>query len=70
MDIPGTSNAINISQNLGLPLDIIEQARKIHFTQKDTTAEVLQELQQTQQTLSKSAKEAQRLEKSASNLKQ
>lgn len=70
MDIPGASNAINISQNLGLPIDIVEKARQIHYTQKDRTAEVLQELQQTQQTLSKSAKEAQRLEKSAGDLKQ
>ena len=70
MDIPGASNAINISQNLGLPNSIVEKARQIHFTQKDSTAEILQELQQTQQTLSKSAKEAQRLEKTAGDLKQ
>ena len=70
MDIPGASNAINISKNLGLPLDIVEKARQIHYTQKDSTAAVLQELQQTQQTLSQSAKEAQRLEKSAGDLKQ
>ena len=61
MDIPGASNAINISQNLGLPVEIVEKARQIHYTQKDKTAEVLQELQQTQQVLSQSAKEAQRL---------
>ena len=70
MDIPGASNAINISQNLGLPVEIVEKARQIHYTQKDKTAEVLQELQQTQQVLSQSAKEAQRLEKSAGDLKQ
>lgn len=70
MDIPGASNAINISQNLGLPINIVEKARQIHYTQKDKTAEVLQELQQTQQVLSQSAKEAQRLEKSAGDLKQ
>lgn len=69
MDIPGASNAINISKNLGLPLQIVENARKIHYTQKDSTAEVLQELQETQQVLSQSAKEAQRLEKSAGDLK-
>lgn len=70
MDIPGASNAINISQNLGLPSSIVEKARQIHYTQKDRTAEVLQELQQTQQTLSQSAQEAKRLEKSAGDLKQ
>jgi len=70
MDIPGASNAINISQNLGLPSAIVEKARQIHYTQKDRTAEVLQELQQTQQTLSQSAQEAKRLEKSAGDLKQ
>lgn len=70
MDIPGASNAINISQNLGLPLTIVEKARQIHYTQKDRTAEVLQELQQTQQTLSQSAQEAKRLEKRAGDLKQ
>lgn len=70
MDIPGASNAINISQNLGLPTSIVEKARKIHYTQKDITAEVLQELQQTQQTLSHSAQEAKKLEISAGELKQ
>lgn len=69
MDIPGASNAIYISQNLGLPQKIVEQARQIHYNQKDITAEVLQELQSTQQALSRSAKEAEQHEKNAENLK-
>ena len=58
MDIPGASNAITIAKNLGLDDEIVEYAQKIHYTQKDTTAEVLKELQNTQQVLSKNAQEA------------
>lgn len=68
MDIPGASNAIYIAKNLGLSNEIVEHAKNIHFTQKDSTAEVLQELQQTQQTLSRSADEAKRLKKNAGEL--
>ena len=70
MDIPGASNAIAIAKNLGLSDVIAENAKQIHYTQKDTTAQVLQELQQTQQTLSKSAKEAQEHKEKAEGLKQ
>ncbi len=70
MDIPGASNAIHIAKNLGLSQNIVQKAQQIHYTQKDVTAEVLQELQQTQQTLSQSAKEAKEHEKTAEGLKQ
>ncbi len=69
MDIPGASNAIAISINLGLSNSIAEKAKQIHYTQKDTTAEVLQELQHTQQSLSQSAEKAKELEQSAGVLK-
>ncbi len=56
INIPGASNAIAISKNLGLKEEIINSARDMYFNQKDTTAQVLEELQKTQQTLSDSQK--------------
>ena len=52
--IPGASNAISIGKNLGLKDEIINNAKDIHFNQKDNTAKVLEELQKTQQELSDS----------------
>lgn len=55
MGIPGKSNAITIAANLGLSSEIAQEAQKIYITQKDTTGEVLEGLQNTQQQLSKDA---------------
>ncbi len=52
--IPGASNAISISKNLGLKEEIINNAKDIYFNEKDTSAKVLEELQKTQQELSDS----------------
>ena len=52
--IPGASNAISIGKNLGLKDEIINNAKDIHYNQKDNTAKVLEELQKTQQELSDS----------------
>lgn len=55
MGIPGKSNAITIALNLGLAEDIASEAQKIYLTQKDTTGEVMEGLQNTQQELSRNA---------------
>ena len=55
MGIPGKSNAITIAQNLGLDAEIAKEAQHIYITQKDTTGEVLEGLQNTQQELSRNA---------------
>ncbi len=52
--IPGASNAISISKNLGLKEEIILKSRDIYFNEKDNTAKILEELQKTQQKLSDS----------------
>jgi DNA mismatch repair protein MutS2 len=55
MGIPGKSNAITIALNLGLGENIANNAQEIYITQKDTTGEVLEGLQNTQQELSRNA---------------
>ncbi len=68
--IPGASNAISVSQNLGLKQEIIESAKDIYFNQKDNTAKVLEELQKTQMALSESRKITQEKEENVKRLEQ
>ncbi len=67
--IPGLSNAISISQNLGLDKDICETAKQILVSQKDPSILVVEKLQQTQQELSKNLKEAEDLKETSQALK-
>jgi len=55
--IPGKSNAITISKNLGLDETVVQQAQEIYLTQKDPTGAVLEGLQNTQQELTKNTRE-------------
>ncbi len=68
--IPGASNAISISKNLGLKDEIIENAKDTYFNQKDNTAKVLEELQKTQQELTDSKKIIEEKEENVKRLEQ
>lgn len=69
--IPGLSNAILISSNLGLSSEIVEEAKNILVSQKDPSILVVEKLQETQQKLSQNLQEAESLkEKSLSTQKE
>lgn len=53
--IPGVSHAIEISKNLGIPEEISNKAQNLYYSQKDDTAQVLNELKSTHFELTKSA---------------
>ena len=68
--IPGLSNAISISSNLGLDADIVEKAKNILVSQKDPSIVVVEKLQETQQKLSQNLAEAENLKEDSRILKQ
>ena len=68
--IPGASNAISIGKTLGLKDEIINNAKDIHYNQKDNTAKVLEELQKTQQALSESQQIVKEKEENVKRLEQ
>ena len=68
--IPGLSNAIAISANLGLDKASIENAAQTLHTQKDPSILVVEKLQNTQQELNNELKEAEQLKEEALKLKQ
>lgn len=68
--IPGLSNAISISANLGLNPDLVWQAKELLITQRDTSSLVVERLQNTQQKLEVNLKEAETLNAQADDLKQ
>lgn len=67
--IPGLSNAIAISENLGLPKEIAQEAREILIRQKDPSILVVEKLQQTQQKLSENLKETESLKENTEEIK-
>ena len=67
--IPGLSNAIAISSNLGLEKDIVEQAKNILISQKDPSILVVEKLQETQQQLSKNLEEAEEIKETSLSVK-
>lgn len=58
LGIPGLSNAILISANLGMDKDLVSKAKEILTSQKDPSIVVVEKLQETQQMLSKNLQEA------------
>lgn len=68
--IPGLSNAIAISSNLGLDKQIVEKAKSILVSQKDPSVLVVEKLQETQQKLSKNLEETEELKETSLNIKQ
>ena len=67
--IPGLSNAISIASNLGLPENLVWQAKELMITQRDTSSIVVERLQDTQQRLDSNLKEAETLSAEADELK-
>ena len=68
--IPGLSNAISISANLGLKDELVWQAKELLITQRDNSSLVVERLQDTQQQLDENLKEAEALNAQADELKQ
>lgn len=67
--IPGLSNAISISANLGLSKDITDKAKEILIQQKDPSILVVEKLQETQQKLSENLKETESLKEDTEEIK-
>lgn len=67
--IPGLSNAIAISANLGLDESIIKEAKETLVSQKDPSILVVEKLQATQQELNDALKDAETLKAEAEKLK-
>lgn len=56
--IPGLSNAILISANLGMDTNLVEKAKEILISQKDPSIVVVEKLQEMQQKLSQNLEDA------------
>lgn len=67
--IPGLSNAISISSNLGLDKDIVEKAKNIIVSQKDPSILVVEKLQETQAKLAQNLEETEQIKEISENLK-
>ena len=67
--IPGLSNAVSISANLGLPDDLVWEAKQLLITQRDPSALAVERLQDTQQRLDVNLKEAEALNAEAEELR-
>ncbi len=67
--IPGLSNAIAISSNLGLAKNIVDRAKDILVSQKDPSILVVEKLQETQQQLSKNLEEAEEIKETSLSVK-
>lgn len=67
--IPGLSNAIAISSNLGLDKNIVDKAKNILVSQKDPSILVVEKLQETQQQLSKNLEEAEEIKETSLSVK-
>ncbi len=68
--IPGLSNAISISANLGLDEDLVWEAKELLITHRDPSTLIVERLQDTQQKLDMNLKEAENLNAQADELKQ
>lgn len=67
--IPGMSNAIAVSANLGLDKKMVKQAQDMLYNQKDTSLEVVEKLQDTHQQLTKNLESAEQSSAQAENIK-
>lgn len=67
--IPGLSNAISISANLGLSGDLVQKAKEILVSHTDSSIIVIEKLQETQQKMSDDLKIAENLKEKYQILK-
>lgn len=67
--IPGLSNAIAVSANLGLDKSMVKQAQDLLYNKKDNSLEVVEKLQDTHQQLTKNLKSAEESSAEAEGLK-
>lgn len=67
--IPGLSNAILISANLGLSSELVDKAKNILVSQKDPSIVVVEKLQEMQQKLSQNLQETEELKEESEILK-
>jgi len=67
--IPGLSNAISISANLGLSESLVNEAKDLLVTHRDPSALAVERLQDTQQKLDVNLKEAEAFNAEAEELK-
>ena len=70
LGIPGLSNAIAISANLGLDKSITDNAKEILVSQKDPSLLVVEKLQETQQQLNDTLAETEKLKQDAKIIKE
>ena len=67
--IPGLSNAISISSNLGLSENLVQEAKELLITQRDPSSIAVERLQDAQQKLDYNLKEAAEFNAQAEELK-
>ncbi len=67
--IPGLSNAISISANLGLDKEIVEKAKNIIVSQKDPSILVVEKLQETQAKLAQNLQETEKIKEESEIIK-
>lgn len=67
--IPGLSNAIAVSSNLGLDKSLVKQAQDLLYNKKDNSLEVVEKLQDTHRKLTKDLKSAEETNAEAIDLK-
>ena len=67
--IPGLSNAISVSANLGLDKRLVKEAQNLLYNKKDNSLEVVEKLQDTHQQLAKNLQSAEETSAEAINLK-
>ncbi len=70
LGIPGLSNAISISANLGMNEQLVQKAKEILTSQKDPSIVVVEKLQQMQQSLSQNLEQSETAKQEALFLKE
>ncbi len=68
--VPGASNAIFIAKNLGLDTELIELAKSNLKNQQDSSAIVIEKLQETQQKLSKNLQDTEAIKAITQKIKE
>ncbi len=70
LGVAGVSNALNVSENLNMPADIIKNAREFLAQNQDPTAKIFDEIHKTHQEMVQKSKEAEITRLSAKETKE